>query len=255
MGSITIDTFSAICAFGFVVMVLFIRHEAGRMGVDTRRTMLCVLWSTVGCFFVGRLVYLAVNWDYWLQNPFVGFEIWQGGLVSFGGIVGMLGGAAIYSVVARLPLGKVLDLAALTAPLAMTMGRVGCFCAGCDYGLPSGSLPFGVVFSHPLSLVPLHLHGVPLHPTQLYMSIANLVVFSIGYFLYRQNPLPGRVLGVVAVTYAVMRFGIEFFRGDLDRGFVFQGVLSVAQAFSILWFVFGIGVILSCGRGIWTKNV
>jgi phosphatidylglycerol---prolipoprotein diacylglyceryl transferase len=74
---------------------------------------------------------------------------------------------------------------------------------------------------------------VPLHPTQLYESVAGLAIFLILLALERRGRgFPGRTFWTFVLLYSISRFVIEFYRGD-DRGFVFNAV-STSQAISVV---------------------
>ncbi len=254
LGPVTIDTFSAIVAIAFFAMTGFIKVEFKRLGFTAHDAQGGTFWAVAGCFIGGRLAYLLVNLDVFLENPGLAFAVWKGGIVSYGGILGMLFAVAIYAMKRNLPFGRSLDFACLSAPLFMGIGRLGCFSAGCDFGKPAPQLPFAVVFDNPYSLIPQELLGTPLHPTQIYMSIANVIVFFVGYTLLKKNLRQGRVFSVVAMLYSVLRFTIEIFRGDIERGFVIEDILSSGQFFCLIWFWIGVWAAFTAGRGIWLLN-
>jgi phosphatidylglycerol:prolipoprotein diacylglycerol transferase len=86
-------------------------------------------------------------------------------------------------------------------------------------------------FSHEVTGVPL---GIPLHPTQLYESLASLLIFAILMWRYSRKSRDGEIFVLYLALYAVARFFIEFLRGDEDRGFVFHHLLSTSQFIAIL---------------------
>ena len=237
-----VDTYSVTAMLAFFAMVVFVRREGLRMGLGERHVTRGTFWSVVGCLVGGRAVYILVNYRFVANEPATALALWEGGLVSFGGISGSLAAVTIYVVRRKLPVMRTLDFACLAPHLAIAIGRIGCFCAGCDYGKPAPDALFSVVFEDPRSLVPAALLGTPLHPTQLYLSMANLVIFLGGYVLLRTELRPGRVFSAVAMTYAVARYAIEFLRGDADRGFVVDGVMSSGQLFCLTWFLVGLCV-------------
>jgi phosphatidylglycerol:prolipoprotein diacylglycerol transferase len=113
------------------------------------------------------------------------------------------------------------------------VGRLGCLMAGCCYGKET-HVAWAVTFTDPAANLnvgtPLN---VPLHPTQLYESGAGLVIL-IALLLLEKRPghFAGRTFWSFAFLYAVLRFIIEFFRGD-DRGMVFNA-LSTSQFISVV---------------------
>jgi len=76
--------------------------------------------------------------------------------------------------------------------------------------------------------------GVPLHPAQLYESLANLSIFGILLWRYRRKTSDGQIFLLYLTLYAVARFFLEFLRGDEDRGFVFNHLLSTSQFIALL---------------------
>jgi len=124
----------------------------------------------------------------------------------------------------RLPLGKISDIAGLVLPLGHSIGRIGCFFAGCCYG-KACQLPWAITFTHPESLAPL---DIPLHPTELYHSASNFLIFLALFFIRRVKRYNGQVFWLYVLFYGITRSVIEVFRGDY-RGPQVLGLFSVSQ--------------------------
>lgn len=126
---------------------------------------------------------------------------------------------------------KMLDVMAITTCLVHVFGRLGCFLAGCCYGIPTENF-FGVVFSDPsCAAEPL---GKALHPTQLYEA---LYIFSVMIFLFRRRvrqKFSGELFLLYLILYAVGRSVLEIFRGDAARGFLIDGILSHSQFIALI---------------------
>ena len=142
-------------------------------------------------------------------------------------------------------------------PLAHALGRVGCFCAGCCYGIPMDP-PWGVCFHS--ALAP---HGVALFPVQLLEAALNFILFLFLYHYAKKPRKPGAVLGLYLVCYAVERFGLEYLRFDEIRGFLFG--ISTSQWISLLLIPIGlflifvpfekkIGMASLAGPGVFVKK-
>jgi phosphatidylglycerol:prolipoprotein diacylglycerol transferase len=254
IGSMEVETYGVVAVLSFALMVAFAVREGAAARLDRAVLAMAVGWGTVGSIAGGRLAYVLVNLDFVMRDPLVALAFWEGGLVSVGGLIGMQIGAGAYALKARLPLGTVLDIAALCGALSLSLGRWGCFLAGCDYGTGADGIPWAVVFSDPASLVPAELRGIPLHPVQLYLSAANAAVFATGFVLRRKGEPPGRVFGVAALSYSAARFALELFRGDADRGLWFDGNLSTAQIAVIPWAIVGLAAIVTAGKGPWIRR-
>ena len=110
--------------------------------------------------------------------------------------------------------------------LAQGFGRIGCFLAGCCYGVETDSA-FSVTF-HDSAYAP---NGVALFPSQLVSSGLDFIHFAVLCVVAKKNKTPGRIGALYLIFYSIGRFCIEFFRGDLLRGSV--GTLSTSQFISI----------------------
>ena len=108
--------------------------------------------------------------------------------------------------------------------LAQVIIRVGCFSAGCCHGVPAWGLPWAVVFSHPQTAC--IYRGIPVHPTQLYLLFGNLFILLLLLRLFRMPAFRGVLLWVYLLAYGMLRFVVEFYRGD-PRPMV--GPLSIHQ--------------------------
>jgi Prolipoprotein diacylglyceryltransferase len=175
------------------------------------------------------------------------FKIWHGGLVYYGGFIVAVSYVVWYCVRKKVPIGQLSDNIAPALGLGHFFGRIGCFFAGCCYG-KTCDFPFAVVFNNADTLA---LRGVQIHPTQLYEAFGNLIVSFILHFYNRKEHASGKTFALYLVMYAVLRFIVEFFRGDY-RGSEFFG-LSIAQNVSILIFFTGLLIIYKADKK-WKKK-
>jgi phosphatidylglycerol:prolipoprotein diacylglycerol transferase len=151
------------------------------------------------------------------------------GFVFFGSLIAVLAGWVWLSRRYAIPLAELTDLGLTWMGLGHAFGRLGCFMAGCCWGGATDG-PTGVRFPDEaiVWLVEPALregaHTVSLHPTQLYESIGLLVVFVvlIACRLRRGVEPHWRQASRYALGYGMLRFGVELFRGDATRGFVFE---------------------------------
>lgn len=172
------------------------------------------------------------------------------GRAAYGGLLFSIGVAYIYRRYARQPIGSFLDRLSIGAGCAFFLVRIGCWLAGCDYGRPT-TFAFGMRF--PASSfaaidhsqrgwIPTGHSSLPVHPTQLYESMLGLLSMILAGYLLKRLPRNGQTFLIWINIYAVGRFIIEFWRGDVDRGIYFG--LSSAQIISILILVRGLWQIL-----------
>ena len=124
-------------------------------------------------------------------------------------------------------------LAAPGIALGQSIGRLGCLSAGCCFGKPT-KMPWGLTFTSKYAYdnvgVPLN---IPLHPTQIYESIATFALFLYLMWRLRKRHFTGQIILEYLMIYSVLRFIIEFYRDD-DRGFVLHDLLSTSQFIGIL---------------------
>lgn len=230
---ITVPTYGVISLCALAVAVLLIRRYARVEGLDPSKTAEAIVLTIAVGFFGARVFELGINWERYVGRP-GGLKLL---LVSTGVFLGGLITAIPFCIVwfrhIKLPVLQGLDILALTACVAEGVGRWGCFFSGCCYGTPS-HLPWAVTFPEPARRLHAGLPSVPIHPTQIYMSLNSLLILGILVLLYRNKRFHGRIISAYVILYAATRFFIELVRGDADRGFVFGGRLSTSQFLSIL---------------------
>lgn len=238
--SLPINTYGLFIALGFLAAIYFIKKEAERIGENGERIMDLAFYLLLAAIVFSRLFYVFTFPAIFINDPFEVVRIWNGGLVFYGGFIGALITALVYLKIHDMPLWRTGDILAPGLALGHFLGRLGCFFAGCCYG-KTCELPWAVRFTHPLSLVPDELKGVPLHPTQLYSAFNNLAIFLILLSIRKIKPFNGFVFWIYVLIYGVTRSLIELLRND-HRGGRFLGVLSVSQTIGLA--MSGIAVIM-----------
>jgi len=225
---ITIHTYGFFVAMGFLAGILLATSEAKRMGIDHEKIMDLCFYIMIAAIAGSRLFYVVINHEIFLSNPLDIFKIWNGGLVFYGGFIVALLTAFIYLKIHKLPVWQTADIAALSLAIGHFLGRLGCFSAGCCFGKEC-DLPWAVTFTHPETLAPV---GIPLHPTQLYSSISNLIIFFFLWFFRKRTKFDGQLFWMYVLIYGIVRSFIEIFRGDFRGNPVFE-LLSVSQTIGI----------------------
>jgi phosphatidylglycerol:prolipoprotein diacylglycerol transferase len=245
---IGVHTYGLAIAAGLAVAIAIGAREARRRGLDVGRVLDFAFWATVAGLVGSRLAYALVNAGDFARACVRGADgprgllgvlydctrvlhVWEGGLVYYGGIVG---GAAVAIGFARRERWSFAMLGDIFAPgvaAGHAIGRLGCFAAGCCFGKPSGawgaSFPVGSVAFDELgslgALSPDASFTPPLHPTQLYEAGGELAILGLLLALRpRLRARPGALLMLYATLYAVLRFVVELFRGDVARRYVVE---------------------------------
>jgi len=190
-------------------------------------------------FFGSRLFSILFEMSIPLKKmPSYLFGFQSSGVTFFGGFIAALLVLLIFIRKFRIPFLDMADILSLPVAFGLALTRIGCFMAGCCWG-KRADLPWAVIFSHPEAITP-DKH-IPLHPVQLYHSIANGVIFLILLIVfskYKSRP-GGFLFALFFLLYPVARFITEFYRGDEARGFLFNA-LSTSQCISIIMFFAGL---------------
>ena len=162
------------------------------------------------------------------------FGVYLGGMVFYGGLLGGIAGLYITCRFTQFGHSDVMyDMFAVCVPLFHFFGRIGCFLGGCCYGV---ECKFGFTV-HGNTLNP-GVNDVNRFPVQLVEAGCNLIIFVIIHTLHRKKKFKQRLLIVYFYIYPVVRFVLEYFRGDEIRGFLMG--LSTSQIISILLLGFAI---------------
>jgi phosphatidylglycerol:prolipoprotein diacylglycerol transferase len=235
-GSFRMPTYGTLFALALIAAIYTVTRLGRREGLDTATLLDFSTWLLIVGLLGSKVLLILTDWDFYGKNPgeIFSWNTLQAGGVFYGGFAAATFFAIWYIKVYRLPLLKIFDVYVPGIALAQSVGRLGCFAAGCDYGKPTTSF-LGVVFTNPISHdftgVPL---GVRIYPTQIFESLATFLIFAILLLAYRRKKYDGQIFIIYLTLYAVARFFIEFLRGDEDRGFVFNHLLSTSQFIAII---------------------
>ncbi len=195
-----------------------------------------ILYGVVGVVIGAKLLYLLTNIPLLLKSENILNTLLQmlsGGFVFYGGLIGGILGIFIYSKQFKIEFKSLILTIVPVIPLVHAIGRIGCLCAGCCYGMEYHG--FGAIIFHNSIFAP---NEIPLFPTQIVECICNLLIFAILTITYKKFIGTYKTVGLYCILYSIVRFILEFFRGDLIRG-IYLG-LSTSQWISISLLIFGI---------------
>ncbi|MEW5803871.1 MAG: prolipoprotein diacylglyceryl transferase [bacterium] len=232
IGPIKIYTYGFFIALAFISGIFWSAREAKRLGENPERIMDLGFLVTLSAIIGARILFILLNLPEYLEHPLNSLKIWEGGLVFHGGLIASILAGLFYLKRHHLRTWKYADIIAPALALGQGIGRIGCLMAGCCYGKET-SLPWGICFTDPNSLATLH---IPLHPTQIYESICTLLIFAALLRLRKRKNFEGQVFWTYIVLYSIVRFTIDFFRGDEVRTF-FCNTLSLTQVLGIVLFL------------------
>ncbi len=197
------------------------------MGYDV---VYSAVFTSVGAIIGSKLLFILVSFKQIIELGIPWINVLRGGFVFYGGLIGGIIGLYIYLKVYKLDIWEYFDLYATVLPLGHSIGRIGCFFGGCCYGMEYDG-PLHCVYDYNIGNTPV---GVPLLPIQLIESFLLFCLFILLLCMFYKGKQKGNQVIVYAFAYSVMRFVLEFFRGDKERGFLLN--LSTSQIISIVMF-------------------
>lgn len=236
IGSFYLPTYGVLVALGFLAGLAATVKLAKRAGLNSELITNLAVYVALSGMLGAKLFMIGFDWQDYAANPgrIFSFETLQAAGVFQGGLILALITAVFYMRAQGLPVLCTSDIFAPGVALGHAIGRLGCFAAGCCWGVEC-DLPWAVTFhdpvAHALTNVPLE---VGLHPTQLYESGAEAVLFWFLFSLAKKAHSPGRVIGLYLVLSSAMRFGIEYLR-------VHQQPLTAGLSLT-QWISLGLGI-------------
>ncbi|MDR1942922.1 MAG: prolipoprotein diacylglyceryl transferase [Endomicrobium sp.] len=241
IGKLTIFSYGLFVALAFFTAITYISNQIkkSKEKILSQDELYSLFTYIIVSGIIGaRFLFVFSNPQDFVLDPMSVFKLWEGGLTYYGGFISAAIFVLAYVRIKKISILKLGDFFAPALALGHAIGRIGCFFAGCCYGKET-NVAWSVVFRDKNSLAVL---GVHLHPTQLYESFGNFLIFFLLYFYSKKEHKKGFLVSFYFISYAVLRFVVEFFRGDPDRGGQYFG-LSVSQILSLILFIIGVSII------------
>ncbi len=235
-----LHTYGVLVALAFLAALWLTARLARRAGMNQEEVLNLGIYCAIAAVVGAKLMMFVVDLPYYVRNPreIFSFTTLRAGGVFYGGLLAALAVAFWYLRKTRLPPLRTADLFAPGIALGHGIGRLGCFSAGCCWGAPT-HLPWAVKFTDPaandITGVPL---GVYLHPTQLYESAAEFLIFGILYWQVRRPHGDGAIISLYLMLYSAVRFLVEFVRFH-EQGNLWGTPLDASQWISIGLFLLG----------------
>jgi phosphatidylglycerol:prolipoprotein diacylglycerol transferase len=241
IGGFFLPTYGLLVALAFLTALWVTGRLAVKAGLPQESVLnlgiYCALAGIVGAKVLMIVLDPAIR-DNW--SEIFSLSTLQAAGIFYGGVVAAMAMAFFYMRRMGLPALKTADAFAPGLALGHSIGRLGCFSAGCCWGVPS-HLPWAVTFTNPranqLVGVPL---GVPLHPTQLYESLGELIIFAVLYWWFLRPHRDGSVVSQYLVLYGILRFLVEFMRFHDQQSNPLAGPFSAEQWISVALVALGL---------------
>jgi len=222
--NITIYTYSVCIVLGTWIASLYTKwsakNELGIIDISNNFFYLVFIAGFIG----GKVFFYLERPLFFWNNPNLLLHNFSGGFVFYGSFITIIPFVIWYLKKHKIPILPMLDILAITTTIVHSIGRFGCFFAGCCYGKPTNSI-FGLVFPK--------TNNITVHPSQLYEIIGIGIIMIILFRMKKNKLFHGQIFLSYITLYAIIRGFLELFRGD-NRGFVIPDILSHSQFIALL---------------------
>ncbi len=220
---ITIRWYGVIIAFGLTLAVLFGGRMAYKWKIDIFKMIDILIYGALAGIVGARLYYVAFEWDYYKLHPGEIFQIWNGGLAIYGGLIAGLLAAFVVCKVEKINIPNLLDLCGMSFLIGQGIGRWGNFANQEAFGTNT-ALPWGMFSAKTQAyLSELAASGTsipvdpakPVHPTFLYESLWCLLGFAVLFFICKKaRKFSGQIFLCYGIWYGAERAVVEGLRTD-----------------------------------------
>ncbi len=235
--------------FGYNHGEKMFKHE----NIDLKWLESLFIYLIVATVVGARLGHVLFDgWDYYSQHPIEILYVWQGGLASHGGVLGIIIAMILWSRnVSKRSILWVLDRVVVPSIFVGALIRFGNLMNSEIYGMQT-TLPWGFIFER-------NHETVAKHPTQIYEAFSYLLTFGVMLYMYwktKAKDYQGMLLGVFFIMVFTARFLVEFIKED-QEAFEATMSLNMGQWLSIPFIITGIVlIILAVRKGpVYYKNL
>lgn len=235
--SITIPTYVLFSTLGAIAAVIYLYLRSDKYNMSYPKLILYMGIGVVSLFIGSKFVFtisMIPSMINDLSLPKLIDYFINGGIVFYGGMLGVLLGIYVLSKIRKDNTAELYNYFVPAIPLFHFFGRIGCFFGGCCYGVESS---WGFPMAFDISTIRF--------PVQIVESLCNLLIFICLIVSDRINNLKDHLLWIYLFLYSICRFILEFFRGDYERGI--WGIFSTSQIISIVIFVI---CMINCAVGL-----
>jgi len=241
LGPLEIQWYAIIILAGLLLGLYLAGKEMERLGLDKEILMDFIIFAIPAALIGARLYYVIFEWEHYANGPFWQvFAIWEGGIAIHGAVFAGLITAIIFCRVRKVSFWQLADIVAPSLILGQAIGRWGNFVNQEAHGGPVSEAAYNNFLQYfpDFILNQMTINGTLYHPTFLYESVWNILVFILLIVMIRFfNPVRGEVFLSYAIFYSVGRFFIEGMRTD---SLYVVGELRTAQLVSITIIIVGI---------------
>jgi phosphatidylglycerol:prolipoprotein diacylglycerol transferase len=214
--------YGILISVGVIIGTILALRESKRISIEEDTLIDLLLYAIPISLLGARAYYVIFSWDYYKNDLIQIFNFRGGGLAIHGAIIAGIIVVVVFCRKRKVDFWEIVDICAPSLILGQAIGRWGNYINQEAYGRPT-NLPWGII-----------IDGVKVHPTFLYESIGDFLVFLF-LLWYRKNKskVPGEVFLLYLILYSAIRFFIEGLRTDS----LMMGSIRVAQLVSIIGIV------------------
>ncbi len=221
-----------VIGISFAMLLSYIQIKKYELNFDDYIVTIAI--TTLFAIIFAKILYILleyknINFKLLLTNAKYLSSIMSSGFVFYGALIGGFLGIYLVKTVFKIDFKPYLRATTFAFPLVHAFGRLGCHTVGCCHGIEYKS-PISIMYKNSV-IAP---NNVWLFPVQLSESIANFIIAAIILFLSKKLK-DYEPIYLYVILYAIVRFTLEFFRGDLRRG-VFMSI-STSQYISVALFI------------------
>ena len=227
IGNFSIAYYGIVIAIGMLLGGSFVLHMAKKAGHNEDDFLDVIIYTVIFAVISARIYYVVFAWDYYKDDLLSVFNLRQGGLAIYGGILGGILTAWIVTKKKKIPFLVFADFGILGVPIGQILGRWGNFFNREAFGQYTDSLfamliPTDAVRSTNdittemwSNLVTIDgVEYISVHPTFLYESMWNIGVLVVLYILSKRKRYDGQIFFSYLLLYGIGRFWIESLRTD-----------------------------------------
>lgn len=258
--NIPIYTYGFMITLGVISAVILGIKRAKTINLPDYFIIDLAAFAVVGGIIGARILYIIYYFEDFKDDPIEMFKIWKGGVIFYGGLVSGIISCIVYIKSRKQSILKIADLVIPLVFLGLAFGRLGCFSRSCCFGKETKDSPFAVrfpkvteypwgekIYSFPYLK---HLesgkissdsnYSLPVHPVQLYESVASLMIFIFLWLYWKRRRFEGQIFTLGLLAYSIARFSLEFYRADMGRlyGLSFGQYCSILVFFTALFLYF-----------------
>ncbi|MGB9721240.1 MAG: prolipoprotein diacylglyceryl transferase [bacterium] len=230
-----IPSYGTMLVISFIVALFLVKREAKKHNISPTIIENLAFWLMVGVIIGGRILYVIFHPQEFKDIISI-FEIWNGGMMFFGGFIGAFAAGVIYVKKQKLSLTLLSDIISPSIALGEFFTRIGCFLNGCCFGTPT-KLPWAVHFPDG-SFADAAGLDCPIHPTQLYSSLFGLLLFFFLQRMLHRKHVQGEIFAYFLIFYGGFRFGIDLIRYYENSGnFLINQIISLIIVLGGIFFL------------------